>query len=107
MINVAGKRHSLASLSHLLCSVQGVEDGVYFLPDETPHDTRRGNVVRPVAFVVAPGLTPTDIMASLRQKMDAVFLPRQIYFLESLPRNSTGKLPRQILLGLLQHLRTP
>ena len=102
MINVAGKRHSLASLSHLLCSVEGVQDGVYFLPDESPDDASRGNVVRPVAFVSAPGLTPQTIIEGLRQKMDAVFLPRHLYFVEALPRNSTGKLPRQVLMDLYQ-----
>ena len=105
MINVAGKRHSLASLTHLLCSVKGVQDGVYFLPDETPQDISSGNVVRPVAFVVAHGYTSLAIMAALRPKMDAVFLPRHLYFVDALPRNSTGKLPRQILLDLYHHVQ--
>lgn len=102
MINVAGKRHSLASLTHLLCSVEGVRDGVYFLPDETDQVTARADVVRPVAFVVAPQQTTASILGALRQKVDSVFLPRQIFFVDALPRNSTGKLPRQALLALYQ-----
>jgi len=33
--------------------------------------------------------------------MDAVFLPRPLLFVESLPRNSTGKLPREALQKLI------
>jgi len=33
----------------------------------------------------------------LRQRLDPIFLPRPLIFLDSLPRNSTGKLPRSAL----------
>jgi acyl-coenzyme A synthetase/AMP-(fatty) acid ligase len=33
-------------------------------------------------------------MSALRQRVDAAFLPRPLCFVEALPRNETGKLPR-------------
>jgi acyl-coenzyme A synthetase/AMP-(fatty) acid ligase len=38
----------------------------------------------------------------LRERIDAVFLPRPLYFVDALPRNATGKLPRAVLLQLAQ-----
>ncbi len=53
-----------------------------------------GTVTRLMAFVVAPGLASETIMLALRQRIDPAFLPRPLCFVESLPRNETGKLPR-------------
>jgi acyl-coenzyme A synthetase/AMP-(fatty) acid ligase len=33
----------------------------------------------------------------MRQRIDAVFLPRPLIMVERLPRNATGKLPQQAL----------
>jgi acyl-coenzyme A synthetase/AMP-(fatty) acid ligase len=98
LVNVAGKRTSLAHLDQVLLSVDGVEDGAFFVPDE-PQD---GKVVRPVAFVVAPGLTREAVLAALRERMDPVFLPRPLYLVNALPRNATGKLPRAALAALAE-----
>jgi len=38
----------------------------------------------------------------LRARIDAVFLPRPLFFVDTLPRNATGKLPRETLLRLAQ-----
>jgi acyl-coenzyme A synthetase/AMP-(fatty) acid ligase len=92
MINIAGKRTSLANLNFHLNSIPGVGDGVFVMPDETP-----GAVTRLTAFVVAPGLTGESVMNALRQRIDAAFLPRPLYLVDVLPRNDTGKLPRQAL----------
>jgi len=43
-----------------------------------------------------------DILNALRNSVDAVFLPRPLYFVEALPRNTTGKLSRENLVQLLQ-----
>jgi acyl-coenzyme A synthetase/AMP-(fatty) acid ligase len=44
----------------------------------------------------------------LRRRIDPVFLPRPLVFVERLPRNGTGKLPREALRELAaRHLRTP
>lgn len=98
LVNIAGKRTSLASLNHHLNEIPGVQDGVFFLPDDSDGATKR-----PLAFVVAPGLHSEDILHSLRNSVDAVFLPRPLYFVDALPRNATGKLTRESLNLLLQH----
>lgn len=98
MINIAGKRSSLANLNHLLNAIPGVLDGAFYMPDEESHD----HVVRLVACVVAPTLTAQQLMTALREHIDSVFLPRPLLFVKALPRNSTGKLPRDALTTMIQ-----
>lgn len=95
LINIAGKRTSLAYLNHQICTVPGVADAAFFLPEE-----KADGVTRLCAFVVAPELDRNRLMAELRQRLDAVFLPRPIVFLDALPRNATGKLPQAELAAL-------
>jgi acyl-coenzyme A synthetase/AMP-(fatty) acid ligase len=90
LINIAGKRTSLAYLNHQLAAVPGVVDGAFFLPDEEGPD----GITRLTAFVVAPNLTARQLTIELRQRLDAIFLPRPLVLVDKLPRNSTGKLPR-------------
>lgn len=97
MVNIAGKRSSIGYLNHQLLAIAGVKDGSFFNPDE---DTPDG-VARLAAFVVAPTLTPRRLLDALRERVDPVFLPRPLIFLERLPRNATGKLPRAELRALL------
>ena len=96
MINIAGKRHSLAGLNHLLNSLPGILDGVFYMPDKTD------DVTRIAAAVVAPGINAETLLAALREHLDPVFLPRPLLFVDALPRNSTGKLPRSALKALFQ-----
>lgn len=93
LINIAGKRTSLAYLNHQLTAVDGVEDGAYFVPD----DAVGREVTRLTAFVVAPTLNRSQLLAAMRQRIDPVFLPRPLIWVDALPRNSTGKLPRSAL----------
>src|SRR3989338_5315949 len=90
LINIAGKRTSLASLNHNLNSIDGVKDGVFFMSEEK----NAGETPRLTAFVVAPELSANEILSALRQRMDAIFLPRPLHMVGALPRNSTGKLTR-------------
>jgi len=99
LINIAGKRTSLTHLNFQLNSIEGVRDGTFVMPEEND-----GSVARLTAFVVAPGLTSETIMTALRQRIDAAFLPRPLCFVESLPRNETGKLPRMALDDLVARL---
>jgi len=92
LVNVAGKRTSLAYLNYQLNSIEGVLDGVFVAPEE-----KGEAVVRLMAFVVAPGHTPSTLMEALRQRIDPAFLPRPLHLVDVLPRNATGKLPRQPL----------
>lgn len=97
IIKVAGKRITLGDLNYQLLAIKGVVDGTFFQPDG-----ESGRELRLAAFVVAPGCRREDILESLRNRIDAVFLPRPLRLVEALPRNATGKLPRGNLLKLLQ-----
>jgi len=99
LVNIAGKRTSLAHLNFHLNSIEGVRDGAFVMPEEND-----GTVTRLTAFVVAPGLAGETIMAALRRRIDAAFLPRPLCFVEALPRNETGKLPRMALDDLVARL---
>jgi acyl-coenzyme A synthetase/AMP-(fatty) acid ligase len=92
LVNIAGKRTSLAHLNYHLNSIEGVRDGVFVVPEQSGEA-----VARLTAYVVAPGLTGEALMSALRQRIDAAFLPRPLHFVDALPRNETGKLPRQSL----------
>jgi acyl-coenzyme A synthetase/AMP-(fatty) acid ligase len=52
------------------------------------------------SFVVAPTLDDRRLRAALRARVDAIFLPRPLVFLDRLPRNPTGKLLRADLQAL-------
>jgi acyl-coenzyme A synthetase/AMP-(fatty) acid ligase len=92
MINIVGKRNSLAYLNQLLLSLPGVEDGVFCMHESGPADEPRL-----IAFVVAPSLTGAAIQASLRQHVDPVFVPRPLVFLDTLQRDANGKLSASTL----------
>jgi acyl-coenzyme A synthetase/AMP-(fatty) acid ligase len=100
-VNIAGKRTSLAHLNHQLNAIPGVQDGVFLLPRE--HDPQ--GIGRLSALVVAPGLTPAILTQALRERIDPVFLPRPLLFVDALPRNATGKLPSQLAQDLLTTLQ--
>ncbi|MDP2326081.1 MAG: beta-hydroxyacyl-ACP dehydratase, partial [Gammaproteobacteria bacterium] len=96
-INVAGHRVSLGDLHQKLLEIEGVQDGVFFLPEE-----RAESVTRLMACVVAPGKTVEEIQQALRGRIDPVFLPRPLLLVPRLPRNDAGKLPREALLKLVE-----
>ncbi len=96
VVNIAGKRTSLAYLNHQIAAIPGIVDAAFFLPDEEDID----GVTRLAAFVVAPGLSNRQLIAALRLRVDPIFLPRPLVLLDKLPRNSTGKLPRTQLQAL-------
>ena len=97
-VNIAGKRSSLAYLNHQLNSIPGVLDGAFFHVEESrPSHT---GVARIAACVVAPQLDAARLLEALCQRVDAVFLPRPLLFVERLPRNTTGKLPQEALRSL-------
>jgi acyl-coenzyme A synthetase/AMP-(fatty) acid ligase len=95
LVDVAGKRASLAHLNHQLLAVPGVQDGVFAMGES---DGRR--VARLMAVAVAPALSADDILRALRERIDPAFLPRPLVLVDELPRNALGKLPREALLRL-------
>jgi acyl-coenzyme A synthetase/AMP-(fatty) acid ligase/3-hydroxymyristoyl/3-hydroxydecanoyl-(acyl carrier protein) dehydratase len=104
LVNVAGKRSSFGYLNIQLNAIPGVVDGAFFLRDA---DTASGTgVARLAAVVVAPTLSAAQLTEQLRERIDPVFLPRPLVFVEQLPRNATGKLPHQGLQSLAErHLQ--
>ena len=99
-VNIAGHRVSVGDLNRKLLDLDGVQDGVFFMPDPD-----EGPVTRLTAFVVAPGKTEADIQQALRSCIDPVFLPRPLLLVPRLPRNETGKLPREALRELAERCR--
>ena len=97
LLDIAGKRASLGDLTRRLLAVPGVRDGVV-VQLQTPDEI---GVRRIAAVVVAPTLDEAGLLAALRQVMDPVFLPRRLRFVAQLPRNETGKVPREQILALL------
>ena len=96
-VNIAGHRASLGDLTRKLLEVDGVQDGAFYLPD-----TGYAPLTRLTAVVVAPGKTHEDIQRALRLSIDAVFLPRPLLLVPRIPRNETGKLPREALRRLVE-----
>ncbi|MEO8249500.1 MAG: AMP-binding protein [Burkholderiales bacterium] len=104
MVNIAGKRTSLAHLNHQLNSIPGVQDGVFYLPTPAQDEGLAIEVQRPIAFAVAPDLSASQILTALRRLIDPAFLPRPVHLVDALPRNSTGKLPTHAVASLAQSL---
>jgi acyl-coenzyme A synthetase/AMP-(fatty) acid ligase len=96
IVKLGGRRASLAGLTSILNRIPGVRDGVFVAPDDL--ETR--STARLLAFVIAPDRAPGDILSSLREQIDPVFLPRRVVRVDALPRNELGKLPRDRLLAL-------
>ena len=80
-IKIAGKRASLSELNHRLTSIKGIEDGVFF-----PSNNER------LSALVVSQLPRQTIIQHLKQSIDEVFMPRAIYAVSALPRNTMGKL---------------
>ena len=95
LLEIAGKRASLADLTRALLEVPGVRDGVVL---QLEPDT--AGVRRIAAVAVAPGLDPAAVLNALKPQFDPVFLPRRLRLVDALPRNATGKLPRDRLLEM-------
>ena len=104
LVNIAGKRSSLNYLGHQLLAIEGVLDGCYFMPQaDADEDGALPDTMRLCAVAVAPDIQAKDIIRALRQRIDAVFLPRPLILLNKLPRNATGKMPQAVLQKLWQN----
>ena len=99
LVNVAGKRSSLAFLDHQLMSIPGVVDGAFFLQEGS--ESSGTGIARLGALVVAPTLDAAAITRQLRERIDPAFLPRPVLIIPEIRRNATGKLPRHVLRDLV------
>jgi acyl-coenzyme A synthetase/AMP-(fatty) acid ligase len=98
LVEIAGKRASLADLTHRLLALPGVIDAVALQLEEVD-----GTGIRRIAaLVVAPGRCESELIEDLRLAVDPVFLPRPLRKIDRLPRNETGKLTRSALLAALR-----
>jgi acyl-coenzyme A synthetase/AMP-(fatty) acid ligase len=98
MVEVAGKRASLADLTRRLASIPGVADAVVFQSDDADSTAVR----RLAALAVADGMTAAAVLEKLAESVDPAFLPRPLVLVARLPRNEVGKLPREQLLAALK-----
>lgn len=96
LVKLGGRRASLSGLTRILNRLDGVTDGIFLAPDDLDH--RPG--ARLIAIAVAPGRDAQSLLDALRREVDPLFLPRRLILCDSLPRNATGKLPRQALLDM-------
>ena len=105
LVNIAGKRSSLAYLNQQLNCIPGVLDGAFFHFDDSR--ASHAGVARVAACVVAPQLDAARVVQELRRRIDPVFLPRPLLLVARLPRTSTGKLPQEALRSLAAaHLKS-
>jgi acyl-coenzyme A synthetase/AMP-(fatty) acid ligase len=95
LVEVAGKRASLADITRRLLKVSGVEDAVAFQPDGAA-----AGVANRVAAVVVSRIGAKEIAAQLSAELDAVFLPRPLVLVDKIPRDAVGKVSRAKLLEL-------
>ena len=96
LVEVAGKRASLADITRRLGAVPGVEDAVAFQPE--PAGT--GIASRVAAVVVSRGIGARQIAAALAADLDAAFVPRPLVLVPRIPRDALGKVSRAALLAL-------
>jgi len=80
LIKVGGKRITLGALNRHLLAIEGVEDGHFF-------PTAQGRV----GALVVTRLSRRALLDQLRRRLDPVFLPRPLMFVDAIPRTATGK----------------
>ena len=100
--SLLGKRVSLAALNQNLAEIPGVNDGVFFFPEDVAPDASDDTHPsrRLAALYVSATLSPQEVLNALRARLDPVFLPRPIFRVAQLPRNTNGKLPAAAVAGL-------
>ena len=96
LVEVAGKRASLADIARRICAVAGVEDAVAFQPEAGA----TGVASRVAAVVVSRGASARQIAEQLAASVDAAFVPRPLVLVDRIPRDPVGKISRAQLLEL-------
>jgi len=99
IVKIAGKRVSLRKIEDSICTCPGVAEAVVIAVPAK-------GLVRDVAIwaaVVADGdypLSPRQLQAELRDKLDGIEIPRRILVVDRLPRTTSGKLPGKAVANL-------
>lgn len=100
LVNIAGKRASLADLNIKLLSVPGVVDGVIVQPAQVG-----AAQVERLSGLVVSDRTSAEIQRELASLIDAVFLPRPLIRVARIPRGPSGKIDRVGVEALLRRTR--
>ena len=108
MLKIGGKRASLSALNQQIAEIPDIDDAVYFVPDASDdaitHDDAHP-MRRLAAFYVSATLSPEQVRAALRARLDPVFVPRPLFRVSQLPRNANGKLAHLALMELYLQLK--
>jgi acyl-coenzyme A synthetase/AMP-(fatty) acid ligase len=96
LVEVAGKRASLADITRRLCAIPGVDDAVAFQPEAAAS----GVANRIAALVVSRTLSAPEIARHVAGGLDAALVPRPLLLVERIPRDPVGKVSRARLLQL-------
>jgi acyl-coenzyme A synthetase/AMP-(fatty) acid ligase len=97
LVKIAGKRADAAAIEATIRALPGVAD-VALLP-VTPAPGRETRLA--VAIVASGGVSRADVVAAIRDEFDAVFAPRIVRFVDSIPRTDRGKVSSDALRVLL------
>ncbi len=100
IVKIGGKRFSLSAIEAAFCEIPGVIDAAVLFDS-----AEEGREERPIALVVAPTCDVSTILDAVRQRLDPVCVPREVFLVPSLPRSGTSKLQRGELKVLLRDLR--
>ncbi|WP_324567560.1 AMP-binding protein [Ottowia sp.] len=100
VLKIGGRRTSIAGLNALVGTLPGLDDGVFYLPPGDAENAR-------TAFIYQGSLDRSVAEHWMRERIDAVFLPRAWMQVERLPRDPNGKLSQQALDELWSARRQP
>ena len=90
LVKIAGKRGSLFDINQILLGFKGLKDGTVIYPESD------NAVTRLVAIVsLEDGVEKSDLIRYFQSHLDSAFVPRPVYVVDSLPRESNGKLLRK------------
>lgn len=93
VVKIGGRRVSLPEMEATVLGIEGVQDAALL---SQPTESARGTVLS--LAVVAPSLQREDIVEVLARRFEHSSLPRRIEFVDALPREPNGKLPRAALM---------
>lgn len=102
VIKVGGTRVALAEIEARLRAVEGVRDAAVVAVEV---GGARGHATW--AAVVGEGVNVARLRSALRQHLAPVVLPRRYRFVDALPREPNGKIPRAALLALFEREPSP
>lgn len=94
MIKTKGERVSPKEIENILCNLDGIsEAAVIGIPDEILGQTIKVFIVKKDEIK----LTKNDIFLYCSKNMESFMLPKEIVFLDTLPKSTNGKVDKKIL----------